>query len=36
MLQVVEQVAEPVQHALALGFDKATAGGRVQQQEVAR
>ena len=36
MLQVVQQVLEPVQDALALGFDETGAGGRVQEQEVAR
>lgn len=35
-LQVIEQVLETVQHALALGFDEPFAGGRIQKQEVAR
>ena len=36
VLQIVQQVPEPVQDALALGFDESVAGGRVQGQEVAR
>ena len=36
MLQIVQEVLEPVQDALSLGFDESVAGGRVQGQEVAR